>query len=53
MCYIGVRPISKAPGSQDLYIDGDGAILITVQNSRFVPPGTYWGTRAGPGRRSY
>ena len=32
----------KALGGQDLYIDFDGALLITVQNSHSIPRGAYW-----------
>ncbi|OCK77785.1 hypothetical protein K432DRAFT_407011 [Lepidopterella palustris CBS 459.81] len=35
-------PLSEVPGGQDLYVSATGSILITVQHSHSIPPGSYW-----------
>ncbi|KAF2663275.1 hypothetical protein BT63DRAFT_123540 [Microthyrium microscopicum] len=34
-------PISEVPGGQDVYVDVDGTIAITVQHSHSFPPGSW------------
>ncbi|KAF2088056.1 hypothetical protein K490DRAFT_65337 [Saccharata proteae CBS 121410] len=35
-------PITEVPGGQDLYVNKDGSIGITVQHSHTIPQGAYW-----------
>ncbi|KAJ9630455.1 hypothetical protein H2203_000976 [Taxawa tesnikishii (nom. ined.)] len=34
-------PLSLVPGGQELYVDVNGAVRITVQHSHSIPPGAY------------
>ncbi|KAF2431012.1 hypothetical protein EJ08DRAFT_207871 [Tothia fuscella] len=37
-----LTPIVLVPGGQDLYVNVDGTIAITVQHSHSIPPGAWW-----------
>ncbi|KIW04955.1 hypothetical protein, variant [Verruconis gallopava] len=36
-----LEPLAEVPGGQDMYVNADGLISITVQHSHFFPPGSY------------
>ena len=37
-----MHQISEVPGGQDLFVNVNGLVAITVQHSHSIPPGAYW-----------